>query len=73
MEKQSKTNFYSNELKSLHCNICNSNLIMKYLNHAQQIILCSNKNVRKIIYNINIIYFLVYVSIGFIRYGEIYI
>ena len=49
MEKQNKTKFYLNELKSLHCNICNSNLIIKYLNHAQQIILCSNKEVRQIL------------------------
>ena len=35
----------SDELKSIHCNYCNSDLVMKYLNQFQQIILCSNKNV----------------------------
>ena len=45
MDKVSKTKFYSDELKSIHCNYCNSDLVMKYLNQFQQIILCSNKNV----------------------------
>ena len=46
MDKNNKTNFYLDELISLHCNYCNSNLMMKYLNQTQQIILCSNKKVR---------------------------
>ena len=47
MEKANKKIFYFNELKSIHCNICNSDLVIKYLNQSQQILLCSNKNVRK--------------------------
>ena len=46
MDKTSKTKINLNELKTIHCNVCNSNLIMKYLNQSQQIILCSNKKVR---------------------------
>ena len=46
MQRENKKEFYINELKSFHCNLCNSNLIMKYLNQSQQILLCSNKNVR---------------------------
>ncbi len=49
MDKKNKTKIYLNELKSLHCNLCNSNLTIKYLNQIQQIILCSNKKVRIII------------------------
>ena len=52
MEKSKR---YINEIKTLHCNICNSNLILKYLNQFQRIVLCSNK---KIIYIINL-YFII--------------
>ena len=43
--KKNQIKNYVNDLKSLHCISCNSNLIMKYLNQSQQIILCSNKSV----------------------------
>ena len=46
MDKKNQSKEYLNEIKSLHCNLCNSNLVMKYLNQSQQIILCSNKKVR---------------------------
>ena len=46
MDKKNQSKEYLNELQLLHCNLCNSNLVMKYLNQSQQIILCSNKNVR---------------------------
>ena len=52
MEKSKR---YINEIKTLHCNICNSNLILKYLNQFQRIVLCSNK---KVIYIINL-YFII--------------
>ena len=50
MEKSKK---YDNEIKTLHCTLCNSNLVLKYLNQSQRIILCSNKSVN----NIFIIFF----------------
>ena len=46
MEKSKK---YVDEIKTLHCTLCNSNLILKYLNQTQRIILCSNKSVSNII------------------------
>ena len=46
-----KSKAYSKEISSLHCNICNSNLVLKHLNQIQRIILCSNKSVIK--YNFN--------------------
>ena len=46
MEKSKK---YVDEIKALHCTLCNSNLILKYLNQTQRIILCSNKSVSNII------------------------
>ena len=36
---------YIDEIQSFHCCMCNSNLVLKYLNHFQRIILCSNKEV----------------------------
>ena len=36
---------YIDEIQSFHCSMCNSNLVLKYLNHFQRIILCSNKEV----------------------------
>ena len=68
MDKINKTQFYLNELISLHCNYCNSNLMIKYLNQTQQIILCSNKKVRINTFYIFFI-FIVYVSIRFNSYG----
>ena len=53
--KMEKSKRYINEIKTLHCNICNSNLILKYLNQFQRIVLCSNK---KVIYIINL-YFII--------------
>lgn len=49
MDKNNQSKFYLNELKTLHCILCNSNLVIKYLNQSQQIILCSNKKVRMFI------------------------
>ena len=46
MEKSKK---YVDEIKTLRCTLCNSNLILKYLNQTQRIILCSNKSVSNII------------------------
>ena len=45
MEKENKSQLIANELKSIHCIICNSTLVLKYLNQSQQILLCSNKKV----------------------------
>ena len=45
MEKSKK---YVDEIKTLRCTLCNSNLILKYLNQTQRIILCSNKSVSNI-------------------------
>ena len=42
MEKSKK---YMEEIKSFRCSICNSNLVLKYLNQSQRITLCSNKEV----------------------------
>ena len=42
MEKSKK---YMEEIKSFHCCMCNSNLVLKYLNQSQRITLCSNKEV----------------------------
>ena len=46
MEKETKKEFYFREFGLLHCNSCNSNLILKYINQFQQILLCSNNKVR---------------------------
>ena len=50
--KKNNIKYNKNELKSIHCICCKSNLIMKYLNQSQQIILCSNKNVSIYLSNI---------------------
>lgn len=42
-----KKDLILNELKSFHCNSCCSSLSIKFLNQTQQIVICSNKNVRK--------------------------
>ena len=55
MEKETKKEMYNRELGLLHCNSCNSNLIIKYINQSQQILLCSNNKVR-IFFNNNILY-----------------
>ena len=65
MEKGSKKEFYNREFELLHCNSCNSNLIIKYLNQSQQILLCSNNKVRKL-YNKIFFMFIVHVSIRFL-------
>ena len=46
MEKETKKELYNRGLGLLHCNSCNSNLIIKYINQSQQILLCSNNKVR---------------------------
>ena len=46
--KMEKSKKYVDEIKTLHCTLCNSNLILKYLNQTQRIILCSNKSVSNI-------------------------
>ncbi len=46
MEKETKKEFYNKEFELLHCNSCNSSLVIKYLNQSQQILLCSNNKVR---------------------------
>ena len=46
MEKETNKQFYNREIGLLHCNSCNSNLVLKYLNQSQQILLCSNNKVR---------------------------
>ena len=51
---------YINDLKSIHCIYCNSNLMMKYLNHSQQITLCSNKNVSLYLFKIFLFIYSVY-------------
>ena len=49
MENEKKTSKINiNEIKTLHCNLCNSNLVLKHLNQFQRIILCSNKAVNNI-------------------------
>ena len=56
MEKSKK---YVDEIKSLHCSLCNSNLVLKFLNQSQRIVLCSNKSVNNIFmifYNIQCIF-----------------
>ena len=48
MENSKKIlNSYSEEISAMHCNLCNSNLVLKYINQNQRIILCSNKSVIK--------------------------
>ena len=57
MEKsKSISKAYENDIKSLHCNLCNSNLVMKHLNQFQRILLCSNKSVNNIFF-IKIIFY----------------
>ena len=61
---------YSEEISTMHCNLCNSNLVLKYINQNQRIILCSNKSV--IILFFNLFKTIVYVPFRIIRYGKIY-
>lgn len=50
-KKQYEQILIQKELKVVHCPKCSSALVLENLNQIQQIIVCSNKNVSKIILN----------------------
>ena len=64
METSKESKKFLTQINSLHCNLCNSPLVLKYLNQFQQITLCSNKLVSISFLIFNKLINIVLISIG---------